>query len=271
MTHIDLREIISSKSQKIGKMIPKFVYRWLDSLLHVQELNDTLDAGWECSPQEFLQLFFRRNSITYSASGLDKLDPNRRYMFASNHPFGGMDGMMIADLMIQKFGDSRVVVNDILMKLKPLAPLWIPVNTLGKQCSEYARKFDSELAGDLPIMTFPAGMCSRYIDGQIQDPKWKSTFLRKAQANNRDIVPIFVEGTLHKGFYRLYRIRKALRIKANLEMLLLVDGMFRQKGSHIKIHVGETITLQELQKYGSINEQCEEVRRRVYALKQSSK
>ncbi len=266
MAHINLKEIISSKSQRLGNIIPRFVYRWLNSLLHVEEINEILETGWEYSPQEFLQYFFRRQNITYSATGLDALDPNGRYMFASNHPFGGMDGMMIADLMIQKFGDSRVVVNDILMKLKPLAPLWIPVNTLGKQCGEYAKKFETELAGDLPIMTFPAGMCSRYIDGRIQDPKWKNTFLRKAQANNRDIVPIFVEGSLHKGFYRLYRIRKALGIKANLEMMLLVDGMFRQKGRDIKIHVGKVIPLDELNTYGSTNEQCAEVRRRVYEL-----
>ncbi len=267
MGQIDLRKIIASKSQKLANYIPGFVYSWLNGLLHVEELNEIIDDGWDFEPQEFLQAFFRRQKITYSASGLDSLDPSGRYMFASNHPFGGMDGMMLADLMISQFGDARVVVNDILMNLKPLAPLWIPVNTLGKQNGEYAKKFDQELAGNLPILTFPAGLCSRYIDGAVQDPKWKNTFIRRAHASGRTIVPLYVDGTLHKGFYRLYRLRKALGIKANLEMLLLVDGMFRQKGRNITIKVGEPITLAELSSYGDPNAQCEEVRRRVYAMR----
>ncbi len=266
MTHIDLRKIISSKSERLARLIPGFVYGWLNALLHVEELNEIIETGWDYTPQEFLQAFFRRQNITYSAQGLDSIDPTGRYMFASNHPFGGMDGMMLADLMITHFGDARVVVNDILMNLKPLAPLWVPVNTLGRQNGEYAKRFDKELLSEHPMLTFPAGMCSRYIDGRVQDTKWKSTFIRKARSSSRSIVPLHVEGTLHKGFYRLYRLRKALGIKANLEMLLLVDGMFRQKGRNIKITVGKPITLEELSLYGDVNAQCEEVRRRVYLL-----
>ncbi len=266
MAQIDLRKIISSKSQKLGHLIPGFVYSWLNRLLHIAEVNEILETGWDYAPQKFLQTFFKRQNITYSATGLDTLDPAGRYMFASNHPFGGMDGMMLADLMITQFGDARVVVNDILMNLKPLVPLWIPVNTLGKQNGAYAKRFESELAGELPILTFPAGMCSRVYDGEVQDPKWKNTFIRKSRISGRSIVPLHVDGTLHKGFYRLYRFRKALGIKANLEMLLLVDGMFRQKGRDIKITVGEPISLEELSSFGDVNEQCAEVRRRVYAL-----
>ncbi len=267
MAQIDLRRIISSKSEKLANYIPNFIYNWLNGLLHVDELNEILEEGWDLEPQQFLRAFFQRQNITYSAEGLDSLDPNGRYMFASNHPFGGMDGMMLADLMISQFGDARVVVNDILMNLKPLAPLWIPVNTLGRQNSEYAKKFDAEIAGEAPVLTFPAGICSRYIDGKIQDPKWKNTFIRRAHSSQRSVVPLFVDGSLHKGFYRLYRLRKFFGIKANLEMLLLVDGMFRQKGRNIRIIVGEPISLDELSSFGDPNAQCEEVRRRVYELK----
>ncbi len=266
MGQLDLRKIIGAKSQKLAKYIPGFVYRWLNGLLHIEELNEIIDAGWEYEPQEFLRAFFSRQNITYSAQGLDSIDPSGRYMFASNHPFGGMDGMMVADLLIAHFGDARVVVNDILMNLKPLAPLWIPVNTLGKQNATYAKRFEEELAGNHPIMTFPAGLCSRYIDGKVQDPKWKNTFIRRAHSSGRSVVPLHVDGTLHKGFYRLYRIRKSLGIKANLEMLLLVDGMFRQKGRDIKIRVGKPIPLEELSAVGDPNAQCEYVRQKVYEM-----
>ncbi len=264
---VDLRAIITSKSAKLARRIPNFIYAWLNRLLHIEEVNEIIRDGWELTPQEFLRHFFARQKITYSAKNLEKIDPSGRYIIASNHPFGGMDGMMIADLLIAHFGDGRALVNDILMNLDPLKPLWLPVNTLGRQNPQYAKMFDEALAGDLPILTFPAGICSRVFDGEICDPEWKSTFVKRAAASGRQVVPLYVDGTLHKGFYRLYRLRKFLGVKANLEMLLLVDGMFRQKGKEIKMVVGKPISLEELQSFGSPKEQALEVRRRTYELK----
>ena len=175
--------------------------------------------------------------------------------------------MMLADKLIDRFGDARVVVNDLLMHLEPLRPLWIPVNKHGSQSTAYARKFDEEFFGELPILTFPAGLCSRCIGGEITDPTWKISFLKKAYASQRQIVPVFVEGELSKFFYRVYRIRKALGIKFNIEMLWLPDEMFSQKGKHFRIVVGDPIPVADLQRYGSLHEQTEEVRKKAYFLK----
>ncbi|MFR9566080.1 MAG: acyltransferase, partial [Rikenellaceae bacterium] len=150
---------------------------------------------------------------------------------------------------------------------KPLSPLWIPVNTLGRQSLKSAQMFDEALEGELPILTFPAGLCSRVFNGEICDPEWKNTTVKRAHTSSRHVVPIFVDGTLHKGFYRLYKLRKALGIKANIEMLLLVDGMFRQKGRTIKVRFGKPISPEELSAIGSISEQTLAVREAAYALR----
>ena len=76
-----------------------------------------------------------------------------------------MDGMMLADELVGYFGDARVIVNDLLMHVEPLRPLWIPVNKHGSQCGEYLRRFDEAFASDCPILTFPAGLCSRRRQG----------------------------------------------------------------------------------------------------------
>ncbi|MFI3319018.1 MAG: acyltransferase [Rikenellaceae bacterium] len=266
MAKLDIRELVASKAPKAAKYIPSFIYRWVEKILHLGEVNDILESGWDLTPHEFLRHYFTLQSITYTVEGLEGLDPNGRYLFASNHPFGGMDGMMIADMMIEKFGDARVVVNDLLMNLKPLTPIWVPVNTLGSQNAEYAKKFEEAFAGDKPILTFPAGLCSRVFDGKIADPKWKNTFVRRAHSSGRTIVPLFMSGKLAGGFYRLYKIRKALGIKANIEMFLLPDGMFRQKGRHFRIALGKPITPEELSAIGSVGEQTEYIRRRVYEM-----
>ena len=267
MPKIDIGAILRKKAPRLARWIPRQAISWLRRTIHEKEINHILEHYWNLPPQEFIRACFREWQVTYSIEGLEKLDPRGRYIFASNHPFGGMDGMMLADKLIDRFGDARVVVNDLLMHLEPLRPLWIPVNKHGSQSTAYARKFDEEFFGERPILTFPAGLCSRCIDGEVTDPAWKISFLKKAYASQRQIVPVFVEGELSKFFYRVYRIRKALGIKFNIEMLWLPDEMFSQKGKHFRIVVGDPIPVADLQRYGSLHEQTEEVRKKAYFLK----
>lgn len=266
MPRIDIDEVLREKAPRFAKYIPRFVRNWLRRTIHEEALNDILAAGWNRPPQEFIHVAFERMRIAYRIDGLERLDPAERYLFVANHPFGGLDGMMIADALIERFGDARVVVNDLLMHLEPLRPLWIPVNKHGSQNSLYARKFDEEFFGELPILTFPAGLCSRCIGGEVTDLPWKTNFLKKAYASQRQIVPVFVEGRLSNFFYRVDRIRRMLGMKFNIEMLWLSDEMFSQKGKHFRILVGDPIPVAELQRYGALRDQADYVRKKAYFL-----
>ena len=166
MPKIDIGAVLRQKAPRLARWIPRPVVNWLRRTIHESEINHILEHYWSLPPQEFIRACFREWQVTYSIEGLDKLAPGGRYLFASNHPFGGMDGMMLADKLIDRFGDARVVVNDLLMYLEPLRPLWIPVNKHGAQSASYARKFDEEFFGDLPVLTFPAGLCSRPNGGE---------------------------------------------------------------------------------------------------------
>ncbi len=73
----------------------------------------------------------------------------------------------------------------------------------------------------------------------MTDLPWKTNFLKKAYASQRQIVPVFVEGRLSNFFYRVDRIRRMLGVKFNIEMLWLSDEMFSQKGKHFRILVGD--------------------------------
>lgn len=269
MPEIDVGAILAAKAPRLARWIPRPLVGWLRRTVREREINYILEHYWSLPPQEFIRSCFRDWKVTYSIEGLDSLDPKGRYLFVSNHPFGGMDGMMLADKLIDRFGDARVVVNDLLMHVEPLQPLWIPVNKHGSQNTAYARKMDDEFFGELPILTFPAGLCSRRIDGEVTDPEWKVSFLKKAYASQRLIVPVFVEGRLSNFFYRIDRLRKLLGLKFNIEMLWLPDEMFSQKGKHFRIVVGDPIPVSELQESGSLREQAEYVRKKAYFLEKT--
>lgn len=269
MPQIDLYAILKSKAPKASRYVPRFVVNYLKRLIHERELNEAMARGWDASPQEFIHIAFEILKVDYKIEGLEKLPRDGRYLFASNHPFGGMDGMMLADKLIDHFGDARVIVNDLLMYMEPLRPLWIPVNKYGSQSMEYARRFEEALYGELPVLTFPAGLCSRRKKGEVSDLEWRTNFIKKAHQTHREVVPIFVEGELSNRFYRLSNLRTELGIKFNIEMLFLVDEMFRQAGSCFTIRVGKPIPLSDLQSVGTVRQQAEYVRKAVYALKKS--
>lgn len=266
MPQIDIEAVLRGKAPRLARWVPGFVVSYLKRIVHEREINEIIALGWELPPREFIHLVFERMQIRYTVEGLDRLDPRKRYLFASNHPFGGMDGMMLADELIGHFGDVRVVVNDLLMNIAPLSPLWVPVNKHGAQNAAYARRFDEAMFGEQPVLTFPAGLCSRRHGGVVADPEWKTSFVKRAYASQREIVPIFVEGELSDFFYRLSNLRTRLGVKFNIEMLYLADEMFRQRGRSFRIRVGDPISAEELAACGSLREQTEYVRTKTYLL-----
>ena len=263
---IDVAAILRAKAPKLADKLPRFVINWLRLTVHEADFNYIRENYWDLPPQAFIRACFRDWHISYSMDGLEKLERDGRYLFVANHPFGGMDGLMLIDKLIDHFGDVRVVVNDILRAIEPLDELWVPVNKHGSQSSDYARRFEEVFFGDKQILTFPAGLCSRRIDGRVQDTEWKLNFLKKAYASGRQIVPIFVEGRLSNFFYNLSNLRKKLGIKANIEMLWLPDEMFAQHDSHFRLQVGQPIPLEELQAVGTLREQVAYIREKCYAL-----
>lgn len=238
---VDVKKVLKDKNPAADKWIPGFVKNYLKKIVHEDEVNHYLETYSHLPPIEFTRATLKDMGISYTAVGLEKLDPKGRYIFASNHPFGGLDGLMLADKVSGYFGDVRVVVNDLLMNLDPLKPIFIPVNKHGRQNAEYARNFREAFESDIPIITFPAGLCSRKTDGVVRDVAWRPNFAKQAVNTQRDIVPVYFDGCLSNFFYRLSNLRKKAGVKANIEMLYLSDEMFKQHGKHFNMIIGESI------------------------------
>lgn len=268
---VDLDKVIADKNPRLARLLPRFLKSYLKRIIHQDEINHVLRSFSHQTPVEFIRSTLSYVEISYRAVGLEQLPMQGRYLFVSNHPFGGMDGMMLCDELDKRFGSGRIIVNDILMNLKPLAPLFIPINKHGRQNSEYLRFFRDALASDDQIATFPAGLCSRRIAGKICDTKWKHSFVKNAIESQRDIVPVFFEGRLSNFFYNLSSFRKKIGIKANIEMIYLPDEMFSQKGRHFDIHFGKPIPWQELAASTSVSRTAQQIREMVYALHTTQK
>lgn len=264
---IDIEKVLASKAPKLAKKLPRFLIRYLIKIVHQEELNQILATHGHLPAAEFIRAALGDMGVTWRVEGMERVPREGRYIFSSNHPFGGMDGVILAQEIDKYFGkDVRSISNDLLLFVEPLRPIFLPVNKHGKQSREAARIFEETFAGDIPIQTFPAGLCSRRIKGEITDLEWHPSFVKKAVQHKRDVVPVYVEGKLSNRFYNLANIRKFFKIKANIEMLYLVDEMFKQKGKHIVIHIGEPVSWEKLAAMESKKEMTEYMRRRTYEL-----
>ncbi|MFT6747064.1 MAG: 1-acyl-sn-glycerol-3-phosphate acyltransferase [Glaciecola sp.] len=105
----------------------------------------------------------------------------------------------------------------------------------------------------------------------MSDLEWKKTFVTRSKKFDTPVIPVFVDGALSKRFYRLAKIRTFFGIKANIEMLYLVDEQYRQKNKTINIYFGEAIPPSVFDKSKKDKEWANWVKDIVYKLKPSSK
>ena len=239
---LDLKQIISDKNPALAKKIPWFVMNYLKRVIHINDLNDFLAINHNKQGLDFAAGALDFLNISYSCTGLDNLQENGKYIFVSNHPLGGLDGLSLMDCVGKKFKDIKFIVNDILYNVENLRDVFLPVNKHGRQTQEYLKMIHSAYNSDAQILSFPAGLCSRRIKGKITDLPWRPGFIKDAVEWKRDVVPVFFSGKNSGFFYRLAQIRSFLGIKSNIEMLYLVDEMVMQKGKHFSIHFGEPVS-----------------------------
>ncbi len=264
--YIDVDKIIANKNPRLKKFLPKFITNYLKRIIHQDELNGILRRHGHKQGLDFVNSSLKDLGINYRVYGVENLKIDGRYLFASNHPLGGLDGLIMMSEMGRHYDNIKFVVNDLLMNIKQLEPLFIPVNKLGRQTSDYAAKIEATYASEAQVLYFPAGICSRKVNGRIEDLEWHKSFIQKAIKHQRDIVPVHFSGRNSEFFYNLSNFRTKVGIKLNFEFIYLVDELFRQKDKKIDIVIGEPIPYQTFDKSRTLNQWALFVREKSYAL-----
>lgn len=265
---IDLDKIIRTKIGKNAKKIPRFITRFLSWIIRENDLNDFLRFNNDSTGVETMNKAVEYFNIKLEFSGLENIPAhNKRLVFVSNHPLGGLDGICLSSVLGTIFkGKIKYLVNDLLYFIKPLQSIFIPVNKHGAQAKDGAQAINQAFESENQIITFPAGLCSRKQQGRICDPEWKKMFITKAIEYQRDIVPVYFEARNSNFFYNLANIRKTLKIKFNLEMLFLPREMFRSKGKTFRIYFGEAIPWETFDNSKSLREWTDWIKEQVYSL-----
>jgi len=263
---LDLDQVIGNKNPGLLKILPRFVLDYLKKVIHQDDLNGILTRHASLYDLDFLDAVLKDFGVKIIYNGLENIPVQGRWIVAANHPLGGLDGMALMWVMGKIRKDIVFPVNDLLLNIPNLKGLFIPVNKHGSNAGN-AKLIDETFASDKAMLFFPAGLCSRKQNGQICDLEWKKSFISKAKRHKRDVIPCYINGRNSNWFYNLARLRAMLGVKANIEMLYLVDEMFGQRDKEIVITFGKPISYTIFDKQNSDLVWAQKLKAHIYNLK----
>jgi putative hemolysin len=263
---IDVDKVIGNKNPRLLKVLPRFLINYLKRILHQDKLNGIINRHKDKVGIEFIDAVLREFNVNLLVRGEGNVEPGKDFVVVSNHPLGGLDGMALMLAMGRINPKIAMTANDFLMHLDNLKTLFIPVNKHGSNY-ENVSYINQAFESDRTILFFPAGLCSRKVNRNIIDLEWKKTFLSKAKRYKRDILPVHISGRNSNFFYNLANIRKKLGVKINIEMLYLVDEMFKQDNKDIVISFGKPISSEFFDKRYTDAKWVSLIREHVYRLK----
>lgn len=262
---IDIDKVLREKAPTLRKWLPRFILNWLKRKLHVDEINDVMHELKDVYGIEFNNACIAKLGAKVVSINSHHIPKEGGIILAANHPLGGLDGMAFVKAIAEVRPDIHFVVNDVLKNLKNYGDVFIGINKIKSTSPTSLRTIESVLITDEAVGFFPAGLVSRKQNGLIRDLEWKKSFVTQAIDHKRQIVPVFIEGENSKFFYRFANFRKKLGIKGNLEMLLLPDEMFKQRGHTIKVHFGKAFDTAILDKRMSHKEWAAHIKQYIYS------
>jgi putative hemolysin len=263
---IDIEKVFKNRNPKLYKWLPGFVMRYIKNVIHQDEMNRIINMRGNAKGIDFVNLILHEMGVKVSFSGLENIPKSGPVIIASNHPLGGLDGLILIKVVGEMRSDVKFIVNDILTNLPSFEEVFVPVNKLGSNAKSNLEMIDKLYASDKAVLIFPAGLCSRKIGNTITDLPWSKSFISKAQKYSHPIVPVFIRAHNSSWFYNLSKFRTKLGIKANVEMFYLADEMFKQKGKKIELVFGKPILPETLTKQYSQKEWAEIVKEFVYQI-----
>lgn len=189
------------------------------------------------------------------------------FIAVSNHPFRGIDSMLLFKLIYEKRRDFKIMASHLLQSIEPLKDIIFPVNTYENRKQEKSsfsgiKKGLKHLKEGHCIGIFPTAEDSKHWDAPrvILDREWKTAALKFIRYTNVPVIPVYFHGTKSRLSHIVSRINPLLR---NNE---LPSELVDKKSRTIKIRIGAPISLKEQSDFEDIAHFGRYLRARVYSL-----
>ncbi len=243
----------------------------LMKVLKISTLNKIYNRNKHLNDLEFLNAILDEFQIKFEIpeEDLKRLPKEGAYITISNHPLGGIDGILLLKLMLEREPNFKIIANFLLHRIEPMKPYIMPVNPFenhkdAKSSVIGIKETLRHLSDGKPLGIFPAGEVSTYKDGKlIVDKPWEEGALKLIKKANVPVVPIYFHAQNSKLFYRLSKLNDRLRTAK------LPSELLTQKNRIIKVRIGKPISVNELNEHTNIPELGKFLRKKTYMLSNS--
>src|SRR5690606_8681425 len=154
----EVGKIIRQKSPKIAKWLPSFLISYLKKTIHEDEINDIMFRLRNLQGLDFVDALIKDLGIDVVLEGGEHIPANESVIFASNHPLGGLDGIAFMHAIGRHRRDVKFLVNDILLNIGNLEPLFVGVNKVGGQRKSAIAAVEEAYGDEHALLVFPAGL-----------------------------------------------------------------------------------------------------------------
>lgn len=198
---------------------------------------------------EFMQETLARIGTQYQVDQgrLESVPHEGPVLIVANHPFGGIEGVILASLISQVRKDVKVLANELLKRIPELDELFIGVNVFGGEQAKHTnrraiKEANQHLKEGGVLIIFPAGEVSAWqaSENKITDKEWSQSVAKFVKHAEATTVPIFINGMNSKLFYQAGRIHPLLRTA------LLGRELLNKSGETISVSVGNPIPYSEV-------------------------
>ena len=236
--------------------------------LKISTLNKIYDRNKHLSEVAFLNAILDEFQIKFEIheEDLKRLPKEGAYITISNHPLGGIDGILLLKLMLEREPNFKIIANFLLHRIEPMKPYIMPVNPFenhkdAKSSVIGIKETLRHLSDGKPLGMFPAGEVSTYKDGKlVVDKDWEEGAIKVIRKAQVPVVPIYFHAKNSRFFYLLSKINPTLRTAK------LPSELLTQKDRIIKVRIGKPISVNEQNEYKTIEEYSEFLRKKTYML-----
>ncbi len=253
-----------------GSTLPRWASAAVARLTRLDELERLYRAADpELDPGAFARHALDVLGVSHSVDSteLARIPDSGPVVIASNHPFGGIDGLAAIAALLPRRPDLLVIGTSVLSRITQLTPVLVPVDNRSARPAVGANAIALRRAlravwGGRALLLFPAGVVSHLdLRGRcVVDPPWHGTVLRFLQAARAPLVPMHVSGRNGAGFQIAGLVHPALRTA------LLPREVVNKRGTHLSLRIGSPMPVERVSALEDADRLEAHLRVRVYSL-----
>ncbi|RUT80139.1 lysophospholipid acyltransferase family protein [Ancylomarina longa] len=268
MKLVDPKDLLKA-SESLNWLGGESFAKLLMYILKLNKLNDLYSANCCKDGIDFIDALIDELGLKFEfdEEELKRIPKDGAFISISNHPFGGIDGIILIKLMSLVRSDFKAMANFLLKKIKPLENSFLGVNPFEDRKNAASstgglKEAFRHLSDDKPLGIFPAGEVSSYQTQthNITDKQWMPSILKFIKKAEVPVIPIYFQGSNSLIFHLLGMIHPSLRT------VKLPSELLNKKNKVVRIRIGNPISVKDQKEFTDINQYGRFLRAKTYML-----